>query len=572
MRITKRIFALLLAVALSASVLCACNQASSPDETGSSAPTGATTPAATTPENELPADPPATPPKKITSVHVTYGDSAIEGFAAAELKWYFTKKSVALSNDGFGVALKIDAALAKPNGYRITADENGVVITGGNERGLAYALYAFLEKYLGVHVYSADTVVIEEGDVMIGGGLLAVYEPTFEVLRDPWAPIEKLPEKDGGSVIETGSTKTLSLSTITGNGSVQPCLTDPESLPKAVTVVKNYLRVVSGVDTLRFAPSTEYDLYCECERCAAVHEVEGSPAGVYVRFLNELTKALSEEYPDLKYELVTRAYLKTAPAVTKPADNITIYFDMNKCHVSHPITDTSCPEAVAFADTVRSWSAICDTVYVEYPLTATTDYIPVFANLGSLYQNISFFAACGVDRITFTGNLACPAGDFGELRMYLVSRLLQDPTMSEEECYAHMDDFLQAFYGEGWTYIRKFIDKTVELAADGHQTPDGSHFDAITEEEYLANEEAFDEWWNSAEALAGDRLAFVKRSRYQWRYVKLCLHPNEEEARLLIAENASSFNERVAWRNSQWNVDIEKTDFTLPPTEWVYKS
>ena len=41
------------------------------------------------------------------------------------------------------------------------------------------------------------------------------------------------------------------------------------------------------------------------------------------------------------------------------------------------------------------------------------------------------------------------------------------PTMSEEEYYAYMDSFLKAFYGEGWEYIRKFIDKTTELAANG---------------------------------------------------------------------------------------------------------
>ena len=135
-----------------------------------------------------------------------------------------------------------------------------------------------------------------------------------------------------------------------------------------------------------------------------------------------------------------------------------------------------------------------------------------------------------------------------------------------------MDEFLAGFYGEGWTYIRQFIDKITELAYDGCQTADGSHFDSVTEEEYLANEELFDSLWDSAEELAGDRLAFVKHGRYQWRYVKLCLHPDKDAALSLIEENGLCFNKRVAWRNSQWNVDTNKTDFTLPPTEWSYKS
>ena len=142
--------------------------------------------------------------------------------------------------------------------------------------------------------------------------------------------------------------------------------------------------------------------------------------------------------------------------------------------------------------------------------------------------------------------------------------------MSEEEYYAYMDSFLEDYYGEGWTYIRKFIDKTILLAADGHQLCGGSPFDAITEEEYLENEATFDEWWNQAEALAGDRIDFVKRARYQWRYIKLCLHPNAEEAQALITDAAS--NPRVGWRDKQWNVDTTNSNLNLAPTEWIYKS
>lgn len=567
MSMTKRIFALLLTVAMLVSVLCACNKPQEPDQTSAT-----TTPDATTPAETLPPDPPTTPPQKITSVNITCGESTIEHFAATELKWYFAKKGVALSDDGFGIAVKMDTRYAKKDGYRIIADENGATLIGNNERGVAYALYSFLEKFLGVHFYATDTVVVDEGDVMIGGGLLDAFEPAFDIPRDPWSPIDKLPEKDGGSRTDSVVTKTLNLNTITGSGTVQPCLTNPDSLPKAVQIVNNYLRVISEIDVLSFSPATEADLYCTCENCARVCEEEGSPAGLYVRFLNALTKEIAKEYPTLEYELVVRAYLKKAPTVTKLADNITVRFNTDKCHISHSVTDTNCPDAVAFAESMRSWGAFCDNINIDYALTATKEYMPVFANLGSLQKDMNFFAECGVKSIRFTGNIACPSGEFGELRVYLLSKLIQDPTISEEEYYTHMDAFLAAFYGEGWTYIRKFIDKIIELSADGHQTADGSHFDAITEQEYLANEESFDEWWNRAEELAGDRLAFVKHGRYQWRYIKLCLHPDKDAALALIEENALSFNERVAWRNSQWNVDTEQTDFALPPTEWVYKS
>ena len=581
MRMIKRIFALLLTVALLVSAFCACNKQKEPDTTsGSTTPeSAATTPNETTPENTTPeeipsVDPPTTPPQKITSVHITCGSSAIENFAAAELKWYFAKKNVTLSPEGFGIELKIDASLAKKDGYRITADENGLVLAAGNERGLAYGLYAFLEKYLGVHVYSPDTVTVDKGDVMIGGGVLAVYEPTFEIIRNPWFPIESLAEKDGGNVHDLGSTKTLSLNAIVGSGNIQPCLSDPESLPKAVDVIKNYLRAVTNVDTLSFAPATEFDPVCTCDTCAAIAAEEGSPAGLYVRFLNQLTEQISAEYPALKYELVIRAYLKTAPTVTRLSDRISLRFDLSECHISHPITDASCPDSAALADSMRAWGATGARIHVEYGLTATKDFMPVFANFGSLRENFRFFAECGVDSIVCDGNIVCPTGEFGELRVYLVSQLLQNPMMSEEEYYGYMNSFLEAYYGEGWTYIRQFIDLTIELSADGHQTADGSPFDAITREEYAEHAATIEDLWDKAQSLANNfennREAYVKRARFQWRYIKLCLAPNAEAAQALITDAAS--NPRVGWREKQWNVDTANSDLNLAPTEWVYKS
>lgn len=559
MSMMKRIFAILLTVAMLVCVLTACNASKDSAKTNSAFLADATQP--TGADNAV--------LQKITSVNITCGKSAIENFAAAELRWYLAKKNIPLADDGYGIALKLDDSVAQ-NGYQIIADENGLVIAGGNERGLAYGLYAFLEKFVGVRIYSPDTEVIDDSDVMIGVGVLDTFDPAFEIIRNPWYPIERLAEKNGGNVRSLGITKTLALNALTGAGELQPCLSDPENLTKAVQTVKSYLSAVKSFDTLRFTPASEVDLYCTCENCTRIHEEEGSPAGVYVRFLNALTEAISVDYPDLQFELVIRAYLQKAPALTKLTDRISIRFNMEKCHISHPITDTTCPDSVIFAESVRGWSAICSSVHVEYGLTATVDYIPVFANLGAMRENMRFFAECGVDSINCSGNIVCPTGEFGELRVYLFSQLLQNPMMTEEEYYAHMDTFLEDYYGEGWTYIRKFIDKTIELAADGHQIAGGSPLDAITEEEYLANEAAFDEWWNQAEALAGDRLEFVKRARYQWRYIKLCLHPNAEDALALITDAAAG--NRVGWRDKQWNVDKDKSNLDLTPFEWTYKS
>ena len=561
MSMKNRIFALLLTVAMLVCALASCNRSQQPENT---------TPEATTPTTETtPATPqiPTTPPRKITSFYVSSGNSAVEAFAAAELKWYLTEKNLSISEDGYHISIVISESVTE-NGYTIVAYENSLVIAGGNNRGLAYGIYDFLEKYIGVHFYSPDTVVVDDEDVMIGGGVLEVFDPAFEILRNPWQPIEKLAQKDGGNTAESGSVRIIALNTIAGTGSVTTCLSDPKIFDKALEKIQ--LQLTGNVSAVRFSPVTDVDRYCTCEKCAAVHAEEGAPSGNYIRFLNKLYAVISADYPSLKFEITPRAYMALAPAVTQPVDGIVIRFDTDKCHISHPVTDPNCQDAVAFSESLKSWSNFCDNVHVEYALTASKDFLPVFANLGSLREDIRFFAENGVSSIRFTGNIVCPTGEFGELRVYLLSRLLQDPYMSEEEYSAYMDSFLQAFYGDGWKYIRYFIDKITLLAADGHQTKKDSPFAAITEEEYLANEAAFDAWWMQAEALAGDRVEFVKRARYQWRYIKLCLHPNAADAQALIADAAGG--QRVAWRDKQWNVDTARSNLDLAPTEWVYKS
>ena len=560
MRMMKKIFALLLTVAMLAITLASC-----------------ATPAHTAQNNALAQSPnkssatsPLTTTQKITNVKISAGNSAIESFAVAELKWYFSAKNITVSESGFPITLSIDPSV-EADGYKIEATEDGLTLTGGNSRGFAYGFYNFLESFVGVHFYAADTVVVDDKDFEIGTGVLDEFSPAFDIQRNPWYPIEALPEKDGGNDSGKHLTKTLTIGTITSNGGIaQPCLTDPENLPKAIKYVSNFLASTPGLNTLAFAPNDGSDYYCQCPNCARIDKEEGGHAATYIRFINAIINAVAADYPSVDFEINIRTYLQTAPAITKPVDGVSVRVSTAGCHATHAITDASCPESVAFMQCIETWEKLCDSIHLEYVLTATTDYIPVFANLGALRENMRFFAESGIKSIHCTGNFACPSGEFGELRVYLISKLLLDPMMSEEQFSTYMNDFLKAFYGEGWEYIRKFIDKTTELAADGHQTASGSPFDAITVDEYLANEETFDAWWDAAEAAAGDRIDFVKRARYQWRYIKLCLHPNAEDAQALIAD-VSNASGKVSWREKQWNVD-ESSDLNLAPTEWKYKS
>ena len=77
-------------------------------------------------------------------------------------------------------------------------------------------------------------------------------------------------------------------------------------------------------------------------------------------------------------------------------------------------------------------------------------------------------------------------------------------------------------------------------------------------------EDTIENWWNKAEALAGNRLEFVKRSRLQWEYVRLMLHPNEKDGEKLL--------EAIENNNIQWDEGRHKADrakLGMTPNTWV---
>ena len=88
----------------------------------------------------------------------------------------------------------------------------------------------------------------------------------------------------------------------------------------------------------------------------------------------------------------------------------------------------------------------------------------------------------------------------------------------------------------------------------------------ISKEKWLDGEEQIDAWWNEAERLAGNRLAYVQRSKLQWRFMKLYIHPNREEALAFIDDvNAAG----IVW--SECMKIKDGADLSKSPEEWFVR-
>ena len=608
----KRFLLLLLVVALVIpGALLGCNQnlesLTSPEETT----TESTTPTETTPEETTPPEETTTAPEeedllpagqmKLTTVSITSEGTQVDRTAARELKSYLKKKGVTVGDEGFPISIVLNTELGD-DAFRVTATvgkgkEEGLLIEGGNGRGILYGVYQFLEKYADVRYYTPDFEVCEPGDVIISDGVLLDVTPVLEMrqtdwynwmsdtLKNTWAAKNGINimsgwksswnEALGGSLSYAPGLfvhtigKLAKLDTPYPGTAPTPCLTDENVYN---TVLASLREALASQPDSRIVSVSQNDSnsYCTCENCAAITAEEGSPAGTLLRFVNRIAEELADEYPDLTIDTLAYRYTLKAPKITKPAENVCVRLSTINCHFNHPITKSNCANCSEFRNAIIEWSKICENIYIWDYTTNYSYYMAPFPNLHVLRTNMQFFAEHNVKGVYEQGNGSGPSGEFGELRAYLIAKLLMNPYMTEEEYYAHMDEFLAAYYGDGWKNIRNYIDALARYAKTSTKGMGiySYPFTVFTKEALDSVKDRFNEWWDAAEAAAGDRLKAVQRSRWQLRYMLLYIYPDSETARALADEVIAA---KAKW--SERDPDLlwyafEYDLFALTPDKW----
>ena len=538
--------------------------------------------------------------KTLTTVSITSSSEPTALHAAEEFAKYLQMKGVDTSADGYQISIVVDVSMEEDS-YKIEATESGMTIKGDNT-GVLYGVYNFLEAYAGIRFFTPTLELCPTGEITIPYGLVLEHSPAMKARRLSWHSIRTdadwcvknginncdaaLTEELGGQRFNYGKLFVHTVNILAETTypypayGTNPCVTDPEVL---ATVIKNVRKALEENPKINIVSVSQNDFegHCQCPNCRKIEEEDESPAGPFLRFVNKIAEDIATDYPHVTVDTLAYKYTQKAPKVTRPRENVCIRLCSINCCFTHPLDNTSCHNGKKFYDDLVGWGKICDKIHIWDYTTNFHYYLSTFANLGVLHKNMKFFAENHVVSMFPQGNSQGASGEFGELRAYLLAKLMWDPYMSEETYYTHMDEFLAAYYGAGWKNIRKFIDKTTELAANGGyrinkdetegdavcgQGIYGHPFTAITRGEYLENEALFDELWNNAERLAGDRLEAVKRSKMQWRLTKLFLRPNAEDAQKLIDDAKAA---GVVWKEGQFNVQPE-SDLSQSPYFWKY--
>jgi hypothetical protein len=493
-----------------------------------------------------------------------------------------------------GNAAKGDRSGIKYDGFVISTDDQNLYLYGAIDRGTLYAVYRFLEKYVGFRKYAIGVERLLDGDCDIPSGLMFASNPAFELRRTDWightsdtafAAWEGMNtgyfkdiEQYGGHIKNIGGCHTFErlcdpkiyfeehpeyYSLYNGKripaGNVfdrecgQLCLTNPDVLNIVIANVKKWLSENPDADIVEISQN-DNTRYCQCEKCAAVDAEEGSPSGLLLRFVNAVADAIADEYPKVLVQTFAYQYTRKAPKITKPHKNVIIRYCTIEACFRHALSDASCEQnAGKFADELSEWRNICDKISIWDYTTNYSCYLAPFPNFEILRENVRFFADNHAIHVFEEDTPGTYTGDLGDLKAYVLARLLWNPYMSAEEYEAYICDFLEGYYGAGWRNIRKYMHMLDDATRDKHmgcfERMDNAFLgsDPLSESyipqayqdiykgSYLRDfipqlDEAI-ALWDEAEALASDdaERERIRRSKLSLTYLDLFCRPHDKD-------------------------------------------
>jgi len=376
-------------------------------------------------------------------------------------------------------------------GIVIRTVPNGLILAGGRPRGTLYAVYTFLEDHLGCRWWSSTestipskaTIVLNDIDVRYVP-VLEYREPYwFDALDGDWAVRNKcngngnrIDAERGGKHKYEGFVHTFYplippekyfadhpewFSEIDGKRTTeraQLCLTNEEMRAELVKNLKERLR---NNPAATIASVSQNDWYgnCQCAKCKAVEEEEGSPAGPMLRFVNAVSADTEQEFPNVAISTLAYQYTRKPPKLVKPRPNVIVQLCSIECSFSKPLADE---RNKPFRDDIIGWSQICNRLYIWDYTTNFRHHIMPHPNLRVLGPNVKFFVDHNVKGIFEQGAYTINGAEMAELRAWVLAKLLWDPSRSGDQL---VEEFLEGYYGPAAPYMKKYL-ATVHDAVD----------------------------------------------------------------------------------------------------------
>lgn len=374
-----------------------------------------------------------------------------------------------------------------------------------------YAVYDFLEKFLGIKFYTCDEEVVPHTDFIELGEARIKEKPDFITRQPLFATQRKQPEFAAKLRIKDCYIRRLPGGALepewgTGQGHnffhlippdvyerIHPEWFDKEngelcfsqeSLVDELTVVLK--KKIDEKPQAKYFALSQNDTVnpCQCEKCKKNYEKYGV-TGTMLRMVNRVAQNIDdwakEKYPNREIYIVTFAYyfsikppvIKTESGAYVPIDdscvpykNVYIFFTTIDFCFYHSLFDTGCTWNKEFLDIFYGWQTLVgDRMHVWNYGANYSHYLYPFFNFDTIQENYRFFKKNGLSSYMLEhGTCEGEYVEFAELRTYLTSKLMWNVDVDlEKEGVAFIDTYYKEAAAEIKAYLRVLRERLKEI-------------------------------------------------------------------------------------------------------------
>lgn len=380
--------------------------------------------------------------------------------------------------------------------YAIHSTRTKVTITGGRTRGVMYGCIGLLTDHIGCHWYTSSIAEIPSQPSLALPAFTDREKPAFEY-REPyftearerdWAVMNRVNGSLSSLDASVGGKVTYGRFVHTSAELVPPDtyfkphpeyyalvkgkrnpgqleLTNPEVVKIATATVMQWIKD-NPVATIFSVSQNDNWLQSTSAESEAIDKREGSPSGLFIRFVNQIAAAVAKKYRHVLISTLAYQWTEKPPKYARPLPNVRVRLAPIGADYAHGL-EGSPTNKVPYANLV-AWGNITHQLYIWSYCTNFAHYLQPLPDLDEISRDIPLFKRHGVVGVFYEGDYAPGGGgDMAELKSYLIARLLWNPALDPNQI---IQDFVTHVYGAAAPEITDWLN-LVHLAARSKGTP-----------------------------------------------------------------------------------------------------
>ena len=437
------------------------------------------------------------------------------------------------------------------DGVVIRTVGDDLILAGGKTRGTLYAVYTFLEDYVGCRWWTAAASTIPTKSTLTVGQLDVTYVPVFEY-RDvysmdsidpdwsvrnkrtglaPGARFRDAAPLRGGCINWWPTSHSFFIvlppekylqdhpqwySLIDGKRTAAPathaslCLTNKEMRQQYIV---NTLEETKKDPLARYAGLGAPDdagppNMCQCADCVATRIAPNAPSELLASFANEVAAAYMKEQPGMKVKICAYHHYRKPPTNTKLLDNVVVDVCSIECSGSAPISHE---RNRTFREDMFGWLDVSKRVHIyNYGINFVYEFCP-HPNLRAMGADVKYFAENGIKGMFVESGCGASTRTTGygmePIRTWILAKLIWNPSLDVQDL---IQEFAYGYYGPAGRHVLAYVDLMHDaVEASGDWLGLGSPPDA----RFLSTETLCQSWAHlkAAEAAVQNDKVFLSR-------------------------------------------------------------